>query len=308
MIVLAALWLGACSVSPPAQDVAGDEQMPTVACWRPTAAPKAVVIGVHGMNDHKGAFAEVGEALAAAGFALYSYDQRGFGSNPDRGQWPGAGALTEDLKDFVRQTASRHPGAPLFVFGESMGAAVAVITLTQRPALPVDGIVLSAPAVIGPDDLPRAERWLVQVAAFLLPMAKLPQNDRLMVTDDIHVIRALARDPLIIRHTRLDVLDGVLGMMASAAARATEMHLPALILYGERDPLIPAPAVRQLAAEMGGPVNLTGYPDGLHLLLRGEKAEYSAKRVVQWLERQLALASLGSPGSPEAVKEGEECG
>jgi alpha-beta hydrolase superfamily lysophospholipase len=44
---------------------------------------------------------------------------------------------------------ARHPEAPLFLLGESMGAAVILLAL-QQPSFPrVDGIVLVAPAVWG---------------------------------------------------------------------------------------------------------------------------------------------------------------
>src|SRR6185437_13041810 len=59
--------------------------------WDPPggAAPWAVVVGVHGMDDYAAAFHLAGPYWAARGIATYAYDQRGFGRSPDRGVWGG---------------------------------------------------------------------------------------------------------------------------------------------------------------------------------------------------------------------------
>ncbi|MEX0758101.1 MAG: alpha/beta fold hydrolase, partial [Tistlia sp.] len=91
-----------------------------------TRAPEAVILALHGFNDHSGAFASPAPALAARGFAVYAYDQRGFGAGPNPGLWAGAGRLAEDARQALALLAERHPGRPLYLLGESMGAAVAL--------------------------------------------------------------------------------------------------------------------------------------------------------------------------------------
>jgi alpha-beta hydrolase superfamily lysophospholipase len=64
--------------------------------------PRAVVIGLHGMNDYANTFYLAGPWFAAHGVALYAYDARGFGRSPRRGVWPGEQLMTEDLRTAVR--------------------------------------------------------------------------------------------------------------------------------------------------------------------------------------------------------------
>ena len=47
--------------------------------WEAQGPPKAVLIGVHGMNDYARAFALAAPYWAQNGVTTYAYDQRGFG-------------------------------------------------------------------------------------------------------------------------------------------------------------------------------------------------------------------------------------
>src|SRR5690606_20698043 len=59
--------------------------------WLPQGEPWAVVVALHGMNDHKASFHLAGPHWAERGIATYAYDQRGFGGAPGRGVWAGEG-------------------------------------------------------------------------------------------------------------------------------------------------------------------------------------------------------------------------
>src|ERR687898_2348389 len=47
--------------------------------WLPVGKPKAVILGLHGMNDYSKSFAIPAERWRRDGIATYAYDQRGFG-------------------------------------------------------------------------------------------------------------------------------------------------------------------------------------------------------------------------------------
>lgn len=243
-----------------------------------------MLLAVHGLNDHRGAFSSLAERLAPAGIAVYSYDQRGFGATRRRGDWVGIGALAGDLRQHLLDLRRAHPGVPLFVLGESMGAAVAVTAFSDSPLAP-DGLILSAPAILGRETLGPVRSWLVALAASLFPDLTVTRPPGYIVTDDPDVERQLARDPLLIGPTRLEVVAGVVALMDAAARRADRIRLPALLLYGRHDPVVPPLAVQRLAAALRGPVRLHAL-DGYHLLLRGRAADISAARILGWLARQ----------------------
>ena len=128
--------------------IAADGAKLPLSTWRPQGAPRAIVLALHGFNDYRQAFAEVGPFLAAKGFATYAYDQRGFGATAQRGIWPGSAALMDDARTVTALLRQAHPGRPLYLLGESMGGAVAMSILAETPAA-FDGTVLVAPAVWG---------------------------------------------------------------------------------------------------------------------------------------------------------------
>ena len=92
-------------------------------------APSAVVLALHGLNDHARVFSAAAVLWAEEGIATYGYDQRGFGAAEQRGEWPGVAALVDDVRSALEQLARRHPGVPCSVVGHSMGAAVAAVAL-----------------------------------------------------------------------------------------------------------------------------------------------------------------------------------
>ena len=93
--------------------------------WMPDGDPTAVVLAVHGFNDYSKAFDKVpgapgvGPFLAARGVAVYAYDQRGFGTSPYRGLWPGDDVMVRDFKEFAIALKERHPVPPLYTLDQA---------------------------------------------------------------------------------------------------------------------------------------------------------------------------------------------
>ena len=102
---------------------------------------------------------EAAPGFAAAGVAVYAYDQRGFGAAPHPGIWAGAASLAADATEAAKLVRARHPGLPLVMLGESMGGAVLVLASTGPRPPPADGYILMAPAFWGREDMPAVMRW-----------------------------------------------------------------------------------------------------------------------------------------------------
>jgi len=90
--------------------------------WRPEGETRAVVLALHGMNDYRHAFANVGVHLAAAGIVTYAYDQRGFGETRWRGVWAGTERLIGDMETMAALIHARYPDRPLYlIIAERLG-------------------------------------------------------------------------------------------------------------------------------------------------------------------------------------------
>jgi len=267
-----------------------------VHAWLPPSPPRAVVIGLHGMNEHARAFAEdAAPWFTDQGVALYAYDQRGFGGSSNRGIWAGHETMAADATQAARIVRARHPGVPLVMMGESMGGAVLLVAGASAAPPPADGYVLLAPAVVGRSSLGWFARGMLDALVTVVPMMGFANTaPGFQPTDNIAAWQRWSRDPLLIRHTRVDALAGLVDLMDAAVAAAPRFHAPALLLYGGRDRLVPAGPTRRLLAALPDPAQQRAgfYPDGYHMLLRDTQGARVAYDITAWaMDRRATLPS-----------------
>lgn len=266
--------------------------------WLPEGAPRAVIVATHGMNDYSNAFDQPGKALAAAGVAVYAYDQRGFGTGPHPGWWSSTEAMADDLRTAARLLAGRHPGVPLYLLGESMGGAVAIEATAHRPPPEVRGVILSAPAVWGRATMPWYQRAALWLAYQVAPGWRLSGKGLgIQASDNIPMLIALGKDPLFIKETRVDAVKGLVDLMDAAQADAGSVALPLLLLYGAHDEVIPAePTWRAVAAlpGLGRHQRVALYADGWHMLLRDLQAKVVIGDIAAWVADPAAPLPSGA--------------
>lgn len=257
--------------------------------WLPETEPHAVLIALHGFNDYSRFFETPGAYFSKQGIACFAYDQRGFGSSPKRGLWAGIDTYINDLQIFVRLVKQRYPTYPVYLLGESMGGAI-VITAMSRLQLPeVEGIILAAPAVWARSTMPWYQTGLLWTLAHSLPWLTLTgKGVRVTASDNINMLRAMSRDPWVIKATRVETLYGLANLMDAAFGSATSLGGNTLLLYGEKDEVIPKKPthafLQQLLAADTTKKTVTIYPHGYHMLLRDLQAPMVWKDIVDWID------------------------
>jgi acylglycerol lipase len=258
--------------------------------WLPHGPVKATILALHGFNDYSNAFAGPAAVWAEHGIATYAYDQRGFGQAPDRGYWVGAERLDQDVAIASRLVAESDPRVPHYILGESMGGAIAITAAagTAGAARPIeDGLILVAPAVWGRATMNLVERVALWSAYNTMPGLLLTgQGLNILPSDNIAMLRRLAADPLVIKATRVDAIEGLVDLMDLALASAPKLRPPILLLYGARDELIPAPPMRLFVAALPHSEDardrIAFYHDGYHMLLRDLEAPLVIHDVESW--------------------------
>ncbi|MFQ5775736.1 MAG: alpha/beta fold hydrolase [Kiloniellaceae bacterium] len=266
--------------------------------WLPEdGAPKAVILALHGFNDYSNAFEGPGRYWAARGIATYAYDQRGFGAAPNRGLWAGAAAMTADLGALARLLRARHQGVPLYLLGDSMGGAVVLAALAGPDAPPADGVILVAPAVWARETMPLSHRVALWLGAHTVPWLTVTgRNLKIRASDNIEMLRELGRDPLVIKETRIDAIHGLVDLMDEALRAAPALRLPALLLYGEKDDVIPEDPTLRLWTSLPEAARRRQrralYPNGWHMLLRDLEADVVLGDIAHWIaDRRAPLPS-----------------
>jgi alpha-beta hydrolase superfamily lysophospholipase len=282
-------------------------RLPYVA-WMPEGKPRTIILGLHGFGDYsRNAFDLPAPLFTAAGIGLYAYDQRGFGAAPNRGIWPGSATLAADAAAVLRLLRARHPGVPIYLLGESMGAAVALAAAAAAEAegepMPVAGYILLSPGVRGRATMTGLERWALEVAAETIPiMGFRGSAPGFSPTDNWEAMERWGRDPLTLKQFRVDLVYGLVGLMDDARAAASRFRAPALVLYGGQDRIVRSNPVRQLvdALPADAPHRFGFYPNGHHLLLRDRARERVARDILAWIEAP--AAPLPSGADAEAVR------
>ena len=250
---------------------------------------RGVILAVHGFNDYAEVFDLPASWFAERGFLVYAYDQRGFGRAPHAGLGAGTGRMAEDLSDALRLIRRRHPDRPLFVLGDSMGGALAVVTLSRPEAPEVDGVMLSAPAVWGRYTMPfyqRATLWIVE--NFFPWVTASGRGLKIQASDNIEALIKKGRDPLVIKKTKAVAISGLTDLMTEALTAAPDFRARALVLYGKRDEIIPAEPTllfwRGLPAACAQDQHKALYRDGWHMLLHDLQREVVYRDMLHWME------------------------
>lgn len=259
--------------------------------WLPAAGqPKAVIIALHGFNDYSNFFNNAGSHFARHGVASYAYDQRGFGGAPNRGVWPGEATLADDLRQAAQLIAARHPGRPLFILGESMGGAVAMLAAANSEPPIADGLILAAPAVWGRASMPWYQNVALWLAAHTMPQGRVSGRGLgIRASDNTPMLEALGRDPMVIKDTRIDAVFGLVALMDAAMAAAARLDRPTLVLWGKNDQLIPEGVIRELLDDLpeatANSSRAVIYQNGWHMLLRDLQAEVVYRDILSWLKQ-----------------------
>lgn len=282
--------------------------------WRPEDYPPAeyakgrdggetvaAVVALHGFGDYGNAFRDLAPRLAGVGIAVYAIDQRGFGEAPGRGYWHGAGRMAADAEIVVRLAKRELPGTPVYFLGESMGGAVAMLALS-RSGTAADGAVLSAPAVWGRDWMLGAQVWGLELLARTVPWLPLePRGFKIKPSDNVAMLRALARDPLFLRAPRADAVYGLVDLMDRAQAVAPTLAKPLLVLYGRNDELVPKPPTCAMLASL--PISprrwrVVVYANGYHMLFRDLDGGRVIADIAAWVRDPASPLPSGDEQTP----------
>lgn len=257
--------------------------------WQPVEQEiKSVIIAVHGFNDYSQFFHQPGEYFSQHEIISYAYDQRGFGESPNRGLWAGVDSYISDLEYFVLLIKNKHPGIPIYLLGESMGGAIIISTMAKSNRLPVNGIILAAPAVWARQTMPWYQNVLLWTLSHTVPWLTITGSDLgIKPSDNIEMLIALGKDPLVIKETRIESIYGLVNLMDQALTSADLISTNTLLLYGEKDEIIPKEPTYQFLQNLTDTASnhhiIAFYQNGYHMLLRDLQAPVLWNDIDVWI-------------------------
>ena len=265
--------------------------------WRPrNGAVRGALVIVHGLRDYSARYAEIGERLAKDGIAVYAADLRGHAhSSGRRVSIATFDDYTDDLDLLVRRTQQREPHVPVYLFGFSMGGAIAAdYAITYHPD--IHGLILAGAAL--DVDVSGLKIASTKAVASINPDAGLFTLDPHDFSRDPQVVDLNLHDPLVYQdgapvHTAVELLAAI----DTIKKRMHEIAVPLLVMHGKADKVTPpAGSVALYAAAASTDKTLTLY-DGLYhdLLHEPEKLRVEGD-IEKWL-----LAHLDKTAAPRGA-------
>jgi alpha-beta hydrolase superfamily lysophospholipase len=270
--------------------------------WLPAGEARAAFVIMHGLKDHSANYAAFAKQLVDAGYAVFAFDLRGHGRSAGKRVAPASWMdYVDDLDGFLKGVEQQQPGKKVFLFGHSMGGAIAALT-AERHEPKLAGLVLSAPAIaLDAPPLLIAATVMSGVLSPKAPALKLANKD---FSSDPAVVKALGADPLVSQPPGpASTAAGLVAGIRRIWANADRLTMPLLALHGTRDKLTAPSGSRALVRVAASTDKTLEIYDGFfHDLLHEPRGAEVAADILAWLDPRVSGAAPPAPPPLHAGK------
>jgi alpha-beta hydrolase superfamily lysophospholipase len=255
--------------------------------WKPEGTPKATIAIVHGGLEHSGHYKYLVDSLLEKGFALTGLDLRGHGrSEGKRGHVMDWNEIREDMGFYLSKLEKEFPGKPLFLFGHSMGGAIALdYSLRRSPAL--SGVILSGAAIstaIYNSILISASRL---VSAFFPSLTVNLNYDFSILSRDPSVVEEYVNDPLVLSTNSLRFATEYLKTVAWVRDHPSDWKLPLLMLYGSEESFVSLEDINKFFGDVScEDKELIIYEGGFHQPHNDLQREQVFSDIEMWIDKR----------------------
>ena len=257
--------------------------------WLPQRECRAIVVLVHGLNEHCGRYEELALELNRQGWAVWTFDLRGHGrSDGPRVFISSMDQHQADVAAFLDRVVPRETGQPLFLLGHSMGGLI-VGGLAIAGRSDVRGYILSAPAFAVRDNVFPLLRRLAPLVGRWFPRLRLVKLSPRRLSSDPRVVAEFQSDPLVF-HGRLPARTAaeILRAGQSVMSRADQITAPLLVLHGTDDRTADLEASRRFCDRVGpNQATLKVYEGAYHDLPREPMRKQVMADVVEWIAARI---------------------
>lgn len=270
--------------------------------WAPVD-PRAVVACVHGLSGSGSNFSPLAGAIPEVAF--HALDLRGQGSDPVEAR---RGAVLDmkrqraDVRCFVQALKKAHPGKPVFLLGESMGALISAHCAARLDSGVssedlVHGVILSVPVVTLRRPVPGPVRVVLRCLGAVVPGLRLPpsrfvngKSTAPALTRDRAYQDSLARTPHHVKSFTVGFLNELGQVMDSSADAARSLWKRTLVLSAGRDCFVAPEQIAGWFAHIPAvDKTLREYPEAYHLLWHDWDKEQVLEDVRDWILRRAPL-------------------
>ena len=259
--------------------------------WKPEEPEQAVVILVHGINEHSDRYIHFVEHLLKRHFAVETFDLRGHGrsESPVKPTYVNQfEEYQEDLDLFLASVSERHPGIPVFLFGHSMGGTIATKLLIERSLSPA-GLILSSAGLKVGETTPG---WLIKlsgVVSRLFPTLSTTKISPEKLTRNQDIVEQIKADPMyyskgIPAKTGAELLKA----MDTIQSGADKISLPLLVMHGGADTVTSVAGSKSFYEKASSEdKTLKIYENAYHEILNEPEKEQVMRDISSWIIEQI---------------------
>ncbi|KAM3310848.1 hypothetical protein ACQJBY_031497 [Aegilops geniculata] len=256
------------------------------------AKPRALVLVMHGLNEHSGRYDHLAKRLNAMDVKVYGMDWTGHGGSDGlHGYVQSLDLAVQDMKMYLKKISAENPGVPCFCFGHSTGGGI-ILKAVLDPEVDalVNGIILTSPAVRVQPAHPVVAA-LAPVFALIAPRYQFTGSSKNgpAVSRDPEALRVKYSDPLVFTGSiRVRTGYEILRLTAYLQQHLRRVKVPLLVLHGADDMVTDPEGSRRLHREASTPDKHIRLYDGLlHDLLIEPEKEVVIGDIVDWLSPRI---------------------
>ena len=274
--------------------------------WNSKEESKFLVLAVHGFNDYANSFLIPAQFLSNFQIKTISFDLRGFGSNQDAKSWFPLEVHIFDIKKIILKLKKKNPEKKIFLLGESMGGAILLSLVSQEKYLPIEGVILVAPAIWNFSELNPIKSFILKSFSKLFPKFNISGKGlvKVQASDNIEMLRQLSKDKYFIHEPNLESIYGITELM-DLAFKSTKVYLKnpsydTLIILPLLDEIIPRKPIKNLFSEyeirrnIEKKIDLAVYDKNYHMILRDLDGNRVTREIKEWIFDRKRIKDLYS--------------
>ncbi len=256
--------------------------------WQPEADVRGIIALVHGLGEHSDRYAHVAETFTGAGLATVAIDLPGHGkSQGTRGHTTYVN-VADEIGTLLAECGRRFPGKPRFLYGHSLGGALALYYLLKRQPT-VQGAIITSPSIAPGMPVTGSKLFAARVFSRLMPAFTMNNGLSLEnLSHDAKVIQAYKEDPLV--HPKISAKLGwdMIQEGAWMLEHAADIGVPLLLMQGTEDKLVSVEATRAFAKKVKPALLTYKEWDGLYHETHNElQKQQVIAFTVGWINQQM---------------------
>jgi acylglycerol lipase len=257
--------------------------------WTPDQTPIARVLLVHGLGEHSGRYAHVGEYFTKAGIALTGFDLLGHGkTDGQRGHADSYDDFCLEIDHFIHELVISQPSVPVFLYGHSLGGLIVLYYLLNKKPQNIKGAISTSPGLVPGYPIPAWKTILGNALYTLIPRFSMSNGLPLDgISHDKAVVDAYKADKL--THPSISARMGMdlIRNGQQISQRANEIQLPLLLMVGRDDYLINVKAVITFGQNAGNLTTLKVWDGGYHELHNEFFKVDVIQTMVDWISKNV---------------------